>query len=122
MWVVNVVLISTAIAVGGWLVWNYGDELSKGFGVFLLSGQSVIVALGVLLVEALKAAIFAALGGGAFFLIFKVAGAPEAITKSVAMSIASLVFALLTLKALWENFYYLRQRIRHDVRNRYRKR
>ncbi len=122
MWVVNVVLIFAAIAVVGWLVWNYGDELTNALGVLFTGGHSVLLALGVLLVEALKAAVIAALIGAACGLIFKVAGAPDATTKAAAISIAALVFALLLLKALWDIFTNLRWRIRHELRNRYRKR
>lgn len=122
MWVVNVILIFAAIAFVGWLVWNYGGELTKALGVFLTGSQSVLFALGVLLVEALKAAFIAALIGAAFGLIFHVAGAPLPTTKATAISIATLAFALLMLKALWENFNNLRWSIRNEIRNRYRRR
>src|SRR5919202_4664162 len=108
MWVVNVVLIFAAIAVVGWLVWSYGGELSNAFGTLLSGGKSVLLALGVLLVEAVKAAFIAALIGAAFYLIFYVARAPQPTTQATALSVASLAFALLMLKALWENFNNLR--------------
>jgi predicted signal transduction protein with EAL and GGDEF domain len=122
MWVVNVVLIFAAIAFVSWFLWNYGDELSKALGVVFSGSQSVLVAIGVILVEAVKAAIVAALVGGVFYLIFYVAGAPKPTTQAVAYSIASLAFALLMIKVLWENLNNLRWSIRHEIRNRYRKR
>lgn len=122
MWVVNVVLIFAAIAFVSWLVLSYGEEMTRALGVIFSSGQSVLVALGVMLVEAFKAAIKAALVGGVFYLIFFVAGAPATTTQSVAISIAGLTFFLLMLKALWENLNNLRWTIRHEVRNRYRRR
>lgn len=122
MWVVNVVVIVAAIALVGWLLWRYGGELSNAFGVILLGSQSVLFALWFLLVEAFKAAVIAALAGGAFGLIFFVAGAPQSTTKAVALSIAALAFTLLMLKALWENLNNLRWSIRNEIRNRYRKR
>lgn len=122
MWVINVILIVTAIAVASWLLWSYGGELTKAFGVFLTGGQSVLFALGVLLVEAVKAAAIAAVVGAAIYGIFYVAGAPKATTQSAAISLGALGFALLLLKALWENFNNLRWSIRNEIRNRYRRR
>lgn len=122
MWVVNVVLIFAAIALVSWLVWNYGQELATAFGLLFSGSQTVLVALGVILVEAVKAAIMGAIVGGAFYLIFLVAGAPVATAKSVAISVGGLAFFLLMLKSLWENLNSLRRTIRHEVRNRYRKR
>lgn len=122
MWAVNVVLIFTAIAVVCWLVWNYGDEIANALGVLLSGGQSVLVALVVILWEAVKAAIISAVVGGALYLIFFVARAPNSVTQSVALSVAGLAFFLLMLKALWENLNNLRWSIRHEIRNRYRKR
>ncbi|MBD2014843.1 hypothetical protein H6F96_12805 [Microcoleus sp. FACHB-53] len=122
MWVVNVILIFTAIAVMGWLLWSYGGELIKALGIFFTGGQSVLFALGVLLVEAVKAAVISAVVGAAFYGIFYVARAPQATTKSAAISVAVLAFALLMLKALWENLNNLRWSIRNEIRNRYRKR
>ena len=122
MWVINVILIFSAIALVSWVLWNYGGELGQALGVVFSGGQSVLFALGVIVVEAVKAAILGALGGGVFGLIFFVAHAPEPTTKAVALSIACLIFALLLLKALWENLNNLRWTIRHEIRNRYRKR
>jgi hypothetical protein len=122
MWLINVILIFGAIAFISWLLWNYGGELAQALGVLFSGGQSILFALGVILVEAVKAAIIGALGGGAVGLIFFVAGAPEVTTKAVALSIACLIFTLLLLKALWENLNNLRWSIRHEIRNRYRKR
>ncbi len=122
MWVVNVILIFAAIAFVGWLVWNYGEQLAKAFGLLFSGGQSVLIAFGVILREAMKAAIVAAVSGGAFYLIFHIAGAPQLTTRSVAISIACLAFALLMLKVLWENINDLRRTMRHEVRNRYRQR
>ncbi len=122
MWVANVILIFAAIAFMGWLLWNYGDDLTNVLGTFLSGAKSVLFALGVLLVEAVKAAAIAALVGGAFYLIFYVARAPQATTQATAISVAALAFALLMLKALWENFNNLRWSIRNEIRNRYRKR
>lgn len=122
MWIVNVVLIFAAIAVVGWLLWNYGDELTNALGVLFTGGQSILLALGVLLIEALKAALISALIGVACGLVFKVAGAPDPTTKAAAISIAALVFAGLMLRALWDIFTNLRRRIRHELHNRYRKR
>ncbi len=122
MWVVNVILIFAAIAFVGWLVWNYGEQLARAFGLLFSGGQSVLIAFGVILREAMKAAIVAAVSGGAFYLIFHVAGAPQITTRSVAISIACLAFVLLMLKVLWENVNDLRRTMRHEVRNRYRQR
>ena len=122
MWVINVVLIFAAIAFVSWFLWNYGEDLKKALGVLFSGSQSVLVALGVILVEAVKAAILAALVGGVFYLIFSVAGAPKPTTQAVASSIACLAYALLMIKVLWENLNNLRWSIRHEIRNRYRKR
>lgn len=122
MWIVNVILIFAAIACVSWLVWSYGEELARAFSVLFSGGQSILIALGVMLVAAVKAAFISALVGGAFALIFYVAGAPKQTTQSVAISIAGLAFSLLMIKALWENLNNLRWSIRHEIRNRYRKR
>jgi predicted signal transduction protein with EAL and GGDEF domain len=122
MWVVNVVLIFAAIAFVSWVLLNYGDELGQAFGVLFSGGQSILVAFGVLLIEAVKAAIIAAVVGGVFALIFFVAGAPKPTTQAVAISLACLAFFLLMIKALWENLNNLRWSIRHQIRNRYRNR
>lgn len=122
MWVVNVILICAAIAFIAWLLWNYGDELLNALGALRSGSQSILFALGVLLVQAVKAALIAAVVGGAFYLIFYVAGAPQHTTKTAGISAATLAFALFMLKALWENFNNLRWSIRNEMRNRYRKR
>ena len=122
MWVVNVILIFGAIAFIGWFVWNYGHELGKATGTMFSGGQALLFATGVILVAAVKAAIVATLVGGAFGLIFFVAGAPNPLPKAVGFSMACLSFALLMLKALWENLNDLRRTMRHEVRNRYHKR
>ncbi len=122
MWVVNVILIFAAIAFMSWLLLNYREEIGKALGVLFSGGQSVLIAIGVILREALKAAIAGAIIGGAFYLIFYLAGAPKPTSQSVAFSVASLVFTLLMLKALWDNLNNLRWSIRHEIRNRYRKR
>lgn len=122
MWVVNVILILAAIAFTSWLLWSYGEELGKALGVVGAGCQSVLFALGIVLVEAFKAAFVAALVSGAFGLIFFVAGAPRPTIKAAAISVAGLTFALLVLKALWENLNNLRWSIRNEIRNRYRRR
>ena len=122
MWVVNIILIFAAIAFLGWLFWNYGDQLSRGIGVLFSGSQAIVFALGVIILAAAKAAIVSALVGGAFGLIFFVAGAPKPLPKAVGFSVGCLVFSLLMLKILWENFNDLRRTMRHDVRNRYRNR
>lgn len=122
MWVVNVILIFSAIAVLGWLLWNYRQQLTNAFGVLVSGCESLIFATGFILVEAVKAAVIASVVGGVFGLIFFVAKAPQSTTKAAAISIATLVFALLVLKAMWENFNNLRWSIRHEIRNRSRRR
>lgn len=122
MWVVNVILIFGAIAFVGWFLWNYGDELGQGLSTMFSGGQALLFALGIILFAAVKAAIIAAVVGGVFGLIFFVAGAPKPLPNAVGFSIACLIFALLMLKALWENLNDLRRTMRHEVRNRYRKR
>lgn len=122
MWVVNVILIFAALALVSWLLWSYGGELTKGFGVFLTGGQSVLFALGFLLVEAVKAAVIAAIVGAVFYGIFHVAGAPQSTSRVTAISAAALAFSLLMVKALWENINNLRWSIRNEIRNRYRRR
>lgn len=122
MWVVNVILIFATLALVSWLLWSYGGELTKGFGVFLTGGKSVLFALGFLLVEAVKAAVIAAIVGAVFYVIFQVAGAPPSTTRVTAISAAALAFSLLMVKALWENINNLRWSIRNEIRNRYRRR
>ncbi len=122
MWVVNVILIFSAIGVVGWLLWNYQQELTNAFAVLITGCESLIFATGFILVEAVKAAVMGAVVGGVFGLIFFVAKAPQSTTKAAAISIATLVFALLVLKAMWENFNNLRWSIRHEIRNRSRRR
>jgi hypothetical protein len=122
MWVVNVIVIVSAIAAVSWLVWKYGDDIGSALGFFFSGSQSVLVALGVLLREAFKGAVIAAVVGGAVYLIFTVAGAPDYTTKASAISIGSLAFALFMIKALWEIFTNLRWAMRNEYRNRYRRR
>lgn len=123
MWSVIVILIfAAAIAPMGWLLLRYERDVGKAFGVFLSGCQSVLFAIGVILIEAVKAAIVAALIGGGVGLICFFAKVQEPTTKAVAISIAGLIFTLLVLKALWENFNNLRWSIRNEIRNRYRKR
>jgi len=122
MWVVNVILILAAIAFVVWFLGNYGETLTNTLGLLFSGGQSVFIALGVILWQTLKAAILSALIGGVFSLIFFLAGAPIPTLKAVGFSITCLVFALLMLKVLWENLNSLRWSIRHEIRNRYHKR
>ena len=122
MWVVNVILIFSAIGVVSWLLWNYQQELTNTFAVLITGCESLILATGFILVEAVKAAVIAAVVGGIFGLIFFVAKAPQSTTKAAAISMATFVFALLVLKAIWENFNNLRWSIRHEIRNRSRRR
>jgi preprotein translocase subunit SecG len=122
MWVFNVILIFAAVAFFNWLLLNHGGALANALGVFLAGCQSALLAIGVILLEAIKAAVVSALIGGAMALIFWVAGAPEPITKGVATVTACLAFTLLLLKALWENLNNFRWTMRHEVRNRYRRR
>jgi len=122
MWIVSITLIFAAIAFVSWLLWNYRNELTQALGVVFSGSQSILLALGTILVEAVKASIIAAIAGGIFALILIVSKAPESTIKGVALSIACLTFALLMLKVLWENFNNIRWSIRHEVRNRYRKR
>jgi hypothetical protein len=122
MWLVSVTLIFAAIAFVSWLLLKYWNELTQALGVLLSGGQSILLAIGIILVEALKAAITAAIAGGIFALILFVSKAPESTIKAVALSIACLTFALLMIKVLWENFNNIRWSIRHEVRNRYRQR
>ena len=122
MWLVSITLTFAAIAFVSWLLWNYRNELTQALGVLLSGSQSILLALGTILVEAVKASIIAAIAGGIFALILIVSKAPESTIKGVALSIACLTFALLMLKVLWENFNNIRWSIRHEVRNRYRKR
>ena len=122
MWVVNVILIFGAIVFVGWFLWNYGDELGQALSTMFSGGQALLFALGVIFIAAVKAAIIAAVVGGVFGLIFFVAGAPKPLPNAVGFSIACLTFALLMLKTLWENLNDLRRTMRHEVRNRYRKR
>ncbi len=122
MWLVKVTLIFAAIAFISWLLWNYGDEMTKALGVLLSGCQALLYALGFILVEAVKAAVISAVIGGAVGLIFFGAAAPEQTTKAVVVSIAGLAFALLMIKAFWENLNNLRWSIRNEIRNRYRQR
>lgn len=90
---------------------------------FLCSGcQSLAFAIGGFFLEAVKAAVIAAFIGGGLSLTLLVTGAPKPLTQAVGLSIASLAFALLTLKALWVNLNNLRWSLRNNVRNRHRKR
>ncbi|MGQ4648518.1 hypothetical protein [Lyngbya aestuarii] len=122
MWIINVALIFAAIALSSWFLWNYGYELTKAVGVFLSGFHSLLIALGFILWEAVKAAIIAAVVGAVFGLIFFVGGAPDKITQAVVLGTTGLTFAVLMLRALWENLNNLRWSIRNEIRNRYRKR
>lgn len=122
MWIINVFLIFLAIAFCSWLLFNYHDQLSAALGILWSGCQSILFALGMILIEAIKAALIAAPVGGGVALIFFLAKAPETITKSVASSIACLIFALLVVKAIWENFQNITWSMRHEVRNRSRRR
>jgi hypothetical protein len=121
MWVLNVILIFALIGSVSWLLWNYGDNLTKAVGLLFSGSQSMLFVIGALFIDAVKAAFISAAVTGIFLLIFFVARAPEITTKAVAFSIACLVFSLLMLKALWENLNNLRYSIRNEIRNRYRK-
>jgi hypothetical protein len=122
MWLVSITLIFAAIAFVSWLFWNYRNELTQALGVLFSGGQSILLAIGIILIEAVKASIIAAIAGGIFALILFVSKAPESTIKAVALSIACLTLTLLMLKVLWENFNNIRWSIRHEFRNRYRKR
>lgn len=122
MWILNVILIFGAIALCSWFIGNYGTDVSTAFGVLLSGLQSVLFALTFLIFAAVKAILISAAVGGVFGLIFVIAGAPKQVPQTVAISIASLTFALLVLKAVWENANNLRWTIRHEIRNRYRRR
>ncbi|HEY9652445.1 MAG TPA: hypothetical protein V6C95_17440 [Coleofasciculaceae cyanobacterium] len=121
MWILNVILIFGAIAFLSWFFGNYGGDISTAFGVLFSGLQSVLFALAYLLFAAVKAIVISAVVGAVFGLIFFVAGAPKQVPQTVAMSIASLTFALLVLKAMWENANNLRWSIRNEIRNRYRR-
>jgi hypothetical protein len=121
MWIVNVALIFLTLAILGWLLLNYRQAIATAFDIFFSSCQSVLFAVGIILIEAVKAAIIAALVGGGVAAIFFIAKSPESTTKAVAFSLASLVFALLVLKALWENFHNIFWSVRNQVRNRNRR-
>jgi len=121
MWIVNVSLIFLALAFLSWLLFNYQHQLSTALGILWTGCQSVVFALGMILIEAIKAALIATPVGGGVGLIFFLAKAPEATTKAVALSIACLIFALLVVKAIWENLHNLTWSIRHEVRNRSRR-
>lgn len=122
MWIVNVALIFFALAFFGWLLFNYQNQLNIALGILWSGCQSVLLAVGMILIEAVKAALIAAPVGGGVALIFFLAKAPEAITKAVALSIACLIFALLVVKAIWENIHNITWSIRHEVRNHHRRR
>jgi hypothetical protein len=121
MWIVNVSLIFLAIACFGWLFFNYQHQLSAALGILLSGCQSVLFAFGMILIEAVKAAIIAAPVGGGVALIFFLAKAPQSTTKVVALSVACLIFALLVIKAIWENLHNITWSIRHEIRNRSRR-
>lgn len=122
MWIVHVSLIFFAIAFCGWLLFNYQHQLSAVLGIFWSGCQSILIALGMILIEVIKAALIAAPVGGGVALIFFLLKSPEAITKAVAFSIAALIFALLVVKAIWENFQNITWSMRHEIRNRSRRR
>lgn len=122
MWIVNVALIFFALAFLGWLFFNYHSQINIALSILWSGCQSVLFAVGMILIEAVKAALIAAPIGGGVALIFFLAKAPEAITKAVALSIACLIFALLVVKAIWENIHNITWSIRHEVRNHYRRR
>lgn len=121
MWVLNVILIFALIGSVSWLLWNYGDNLTKAISVLFSGTQSILFVLGVLFVDAVKATFISVAVGGIFWVIFFLARAPQITTKAVTFSIVFLVFSLLMLKALWENLNNLRYSIRNEIRNRYRK-
>ncbi len=93
MWIVNVALIFFALTFLGWLFFNYHYQINIALSILWSGCQSVLFAVGVILIEAVKAALIAAPIGGGVALIFFLAKAPEAITKAVALSIACLIFA-----------------------------
>lgn len=120
MWIFNIALIFLMLACICWLFLNYRQEIGIVIDIFFSSCQSVVFAFGIILVEAIKAAIIAALGGGAVTIIFLVAKAPPDITKAVGLSLVCLIFGLCLLKSLWENFHNIFWSIRNQVRNRNR--
>lgn len=122
MWILNVILIFGGIGFFSWFFWNYGGDVSAALGVLLSGLQSVLFALTFLIFAAVKAILMSAVAGGVFGLIFFVAGAPKQVPQTVAITAASLTFALLILKALWENAINLRWSIRNEIRNRYGRR
>ncbi|HAX85831.1 MAG TPA: hypothetical protein DCY91_06055 [Cyanobacteria bacterium UBA11370] len=122
MLVINAILMFAAIAFACWLVWSYRYQLSNVLGLCFSGGQSLLFAIGFICLEALKSVVLAAFVGGIFGLIFYLAGATDQITKTVGIVVAGLIFTILMLKALQENLNNLRWTMRHEVRNRYRKR
>lgn len=121
MWIVNVFLIFLAIAFCSWLLFNYQHQLTTALSILGTGCQSVLFALGTILIQAVKAAVIAAPVAGGVGLIFFLAKAPEATTKAVALSVACLIFALLVVKAIWENLHNITWSIRHEIRNRSRR-
>lgn len=121
MWIVNVSLIFLALAFCGWQLFNYRHQLSTALGIVWSGCQSILIAFGMILIEAVKAAFIAAPVGCGVGLIFFLAKAPSATTKAVALSIACLIFAVLVTKAIWENLHNITWSIRHEARNRSRR-
>lgn len=118
----NVILLLVIIFSPVCFIYLYRNELFKAFTVLVSGFQSILFVIFFILFRAVKASIIGAIvgciGGG----ILKVAGAPHKIITTVAVTVGVLIFAVLTIKALIEEWNNLRWSMRNAVRNRYRQR
>lgn len=118
----NVILLLVIIFFPVCFIYLYRNELFKAFTVLVSGFQSILFVIFFILFRAVKASIIGAIvgciGGG----ILKVAGAPLKIITAVAVTVGVVIFAVLTIKALIEEWNNLHWSMRNAVRNRYRQR
>jgi hypothetical protein len=121
MWVINAIVILTVLAFGSWILINYRKQLGKSARLVSSGTQSILFAIYLFGIQIVRSLLLSALGGGLICGIFLIAGAPLVIAKGIGFSLGAIVFSLLIIKALVENWYNLRWSFRHDVRNIYGK-
>lgn len=122
MWIFNVIALVVIVSLAGFGIAIYGNDLVKAFGILFSGFKSLLFVILIILIRVAKALIFGAIGGGISGAIFKVAGAPINIIKTSAITVGAVIFAVLAIKVLLEEWNNLWWSVRNDVRNRYRQR
>lgn len=121
MWIINVILIVSALISITWFVQNFGDDFLGAISVIISGFKSILFVLCLILFQAVKAGLAGAVVGGICWGIFKVAGAPIKIINSTSLTIGVLFCIVMMAKFVIEDWNNLIRTFRHDIKNTYRK-